>query len=63
MRGVVNLNLEAMDVFNGAQFMDLMQEVEGDEAEHVDEEAPVNESDDEFFVEEDIPQISVILHH
>jgi uncharacterized coiled-coil protein SlyX len=63
MRGVVNLNLEAMDVFNGAQFMDLMQEVEGDEAEHIDEEAPVNESDDEFFVEEDAPQISVIRHH
>lgn len=62
MRGVVNLNLEAMDVFNGAQFMDLMQEVEGNEAEHRDEDAPLDESDDEFFVEE-APQISVIRHH
>lgn len=62
MRGVVNLNLEAMDVFNGAQFMDLMQEVEGNEVDHQDTETAVNESDDDFFVEED-PQISVIRHH
>lgn len=63
MRGVVNLNLEAMDVFNGAQFMDLMQEVEGNEAEHSNEDAPINESDDEFYVEEEAPKISVIRHH
>ena len=62
MRGVVNLNLEAMDVFNGAQFVDLMHEVEGNEADHRDEDAPLDESDDEFFVEE-APQISVIRHH
>jgi hypothetical protein len=62
MRGVVNLNLEAMDVFNGAQFMDLVQEVEGNEAEHFDEEAAVNESDEEFFVEDDAVPISVIKH-
>jgi predicted RNase H-like nuclease (RuvC/YqgF family) len=62
MRGVVNLNLEAMDVFNGAQFMDLVQEVEGNEAEHFDEEAAINESDDEFFVEDDSVPISVIKH-
>jgi hypothetical protein len=63
MRGIVNLNLEAMDVFNGGQFMDLIQEVEGNEAEHFDEEAAINESDDEFFVEDDSVPISVIRHH
>jgi Mg2+ and Co2+ transporter CorA len=62
MRGVVNLNLEAMDVFNGAQVMDLIQEVQGNEAEHFDEEAAINESDDEFFVEDDSVPISVIKH-
>lgn len=62
MRGVVNLNLEAMDVFNGAQYMDLIHEVEGNQAEHRDQDAPLDESDDEFFVEE-APQISVIKHH
>jgi hypothetical protein len=62
MRGVVNLNLEAMDVFNGAQFMDLIQEVQGNEAEHFDDEAAINESDDEFFVEDDSVPISVIRH-
>ena len=61
MRGVVNLNLEAMDVFNGAQFMDLMQEVEGNEVDHQDIETGVNESDDDFFVEE-APSVSVIRH-
>ncbi|OHT02797.1 hypothetical protein TRFO_29921 [Tritrichomonas foetus] len=61
MRGVVNLNLEAMDVFNGAQFMDLMQEVEGNEVDHRDHETSVNESDDDFYVEE-APPISVIRH-
>lgn len=61
MRGVVNLNLEAMDVFNGAQFMNLMQEVEGNETEEHENEDSLNESDDEFFVEEE-PQINVIRH-
>ena len=61
MRGVVNLNLEAMDVFNGAQFMDLMQEVENNEIDHQDDETAVNESDDDFYVEE-APPISVIRH-
>lgn len=62
MRGVVNLNLEAMDVFNGAQMTDLVQEVEGAEAESVIDEAPVNESDGDFFVEE-APPVSVVRHH
>jgi predicted nucleic acid-binding Zn-ribbon protein len=61
MRGVVNLNLEAMDVFNGGQVMDLIKEVEGNEAEHYDDEAVLHESDDDFFVEE-APSISVIRH-
>ncbi|KAK8885611.1 hypothetical protein M9Y10_041061 [Tritrichomonas musculus] len=61
MRGVVNLNLEAMDVFNGAQFMDLMQEVEGNEVDQQDVDTGINESDDDFYVEE-APSISVIRH-
>jgi hypothetical protein len=61
MRGVVNLNLEAMDVFNGGQFMDLMKEVELNEAEHYDDEAALHQSDDDFFVEE-VPNIAVTRH-
>ena len=61
MRGVVNLNLEAMDVFNGAQFMDMTQEVEGKTGGTHDSENEVEEGDDEFYVEES-PNISVIRH-
>jgi hypothetical protein len=49
--GVGALNAEAMDVFNVAQFMDLMAEAERKGAVHFDEGASVN---DEFFVEEDV---------
>lgn len=61
MRGVVNLNLEAMDVFNGAQFMNLVQEVEGGTGGVHDAENEVEEGDDEFFVEE-TPSVAVIRH-
>ena len=61
MRGVVNLNLEAMDVFNGAQFMDMTQEVEGKTGGTHDSENEVEEGDDEFYVEES-PNIAVIRH-
>lgn len=61
MRGVVNLNLEAMDVFNGAQFMDMAQEVEGRTGGTRDEDNEVEEGDDEFYVEES-PSISVVRH-
>ena len=61
MRGVVNLNLEAMDVFNGAQFMDMVQEVEGKTGGTHDSENEVEEGDDEFYVEE-APNIAVIRH-
>lgn len=61
MRGVVNLNLEAMDVFNGAQFMNLVQEVEGGTGGVHDSENEVEEGDDEFYVEE-APNVAVIRH-
>lgn len=61
MRGVVNLNLEAMDVFNGAQFMNLTEEVENAENAVRDDEAEIEEGDEEFFVEEE-PKVSVIRH-
>lgn len=59
MRGVVNLNLEAMDVFNGAQFMNMTDEVEGAEGGVHDSENEVEEGDGEFFVEEE-PKVSVV---
>ena len=61
MRGVVNLNLEAMDVFNGAQFMDMAQEVDGRRGGVHDSENEVEEGDDDFYVEES-PDIAVIRH-
>jgi hypothetical protein len=63
MKEIVNLNLEAMDVFNGGQFMDLIQEVEGNEAEHFNEKAAINETDDELLVDDDSVSISVTNHH
>ena len=61
MRGVVNLNLEAMDVFNGAQFMGMAQEVEGKSGGTHDSENEIEEGDEEFYVEES-PNIAVIRH-
>lgn len=61
MRGVVNLNLEAMDVFNGAQLMSMMQEIEGGEKGIHDKDAPIDESDDDFYVEE-APKVTVVRH-
>ena len=61
MRGVVNLNLEAMDVFNGAQLMGMMQEIEGGEQGLRDQDAPVDESDDDFYVE-DTPEVKIVRH-
>ena len=61
MRGVVNINLEAMDVFNGAQLMGMMQEIEGGEQGQHDVDAPVDESDDDFYVE-DAPEVKIVRH-
>ena len=60
MRGVVNLNLEAMDVFNGSQYANLVEEVENNE-QIIENNEPVDEGDEEFFIEEE-PQISIIRH-
>ena len=61
MRGVVNLNLEAMDVFNGAQFMKVTEEIEGGENSSENYSENIEDVDDEFFVEE-TPNISIIRH-
>jgi hypothetical protein len=49
-----------MKVFNGPQFINFIQEIEWNEAEHFDEEAPIHERDDGFFVEDDSVRISLI---
>ncbi|KAH0795531.1 centrosomal protein [Histomonas meleagridis] len=62
LRGVVNLNIEAMDAFDGAPFANENSEVESQstiEDDFIDYDD--DDDDDDFYVE-DVPSVSVIKH-